>query len=231
MSAELSRDIAEIEHLRKNSQRLNVQKILDDTLSVWNKKLHDLNAKSQQAPSTPTNVNIVAGSGTARPLKKITTYAFDESDKYVKLYYTIPGIQSITKDHITSKLTEDSFAVNCVNVDGVDYEINAKGLQYPIDAGQSQVKAKTDSLLVMLKKSKEGQTWKCLLKLENKKEPKIDPAAASGDPQEGLMNLMKKMYDEGDDEMKRTIRKSWHETQSKKGAAGDFDPMSAMGGF
>ena len=30
-----------------------------------------------------------------------------------------------------------------------------------------------------------------------------------------MMNLMKKMYDEGDDEMKRTIAKTW--TESKDG--------------
>lgn len=47
------------------------------------------------------------------------------------------------------------------------------------------------------------------------------------DPQAGLMKLMKQMYDDGDDEMKRTIRKSWHEAQTKKdnlgaGGLGDF---------
>lgn len=30
------------------------------------------------------------------------------------------------------------------------------------------------------------------------------------------MNLMKKMYDDGDDEMKRTITKSWYEAQQKR---------------
>lgn len=50
----------------------------------------------------------------------------------------------------------------------------------------------------------------------------------TSDPQAGLMNMMKKMYDEGDDEMKRSIRKAWHESQSKKmggegmGGAGDL---------
>lgn len=42
----------------------------------------------------------------------------------------------------------------------------------------------------------------------------------SADPQESLMNMMKQMYDEGDDEMKRTLRKAWHEAQSKKGGGG-----------
>jgi calcyclin binding protein len=29
------------------------------------------------------------------------------------------------------------------------------------------------------------------------------------DPQAGLMNMMKKLYEEGDDEMKRTIAQAW----------------------
>lgn len=36
------------------------------------------------------------------------------------------------------------------------------------------------------------------------------------DPQAGLMNMMKKMYEEGDEEMKRTIAKAWTESQDKK---------------
>ena len=43
--------------------------------------------------------------------------------------------------------------------------------------------------------------------------PKPD---ASKDPSAGLMDMMKKMYEEGDDEMKRTIAKAWTEGQDKK---------------
>ena len=38
------------------------------------------------------------------------------------------------------------------------------------------------------------------------------------DPSESLMDLMKKMYDEGDDEMKRTIAKAWTESREKQAA-------------
>ena len=42
------------------------------------------------------------------------------------------------------------------------------------------------------------------------------------DPGAGIMKLMQKMYDEGDDEMKRTIKKAWHESQEKKMKTGDI---------
>ena len=49
--------------------------------------------------------------------------------------------------------------------------------------------------------------------------PKFDEKK---DPNESLMDLMKKMYDEGDDEMKRTIAKSFSESRNKAAASGDF---------
>ena len=40
------------------------------------------------------------------------------------------------------------------------------------------------------------------------------------DPSESLMDLMKKMYDEGDDEMTRTIAKAWTGSREKQAAGG-----------
>ena len=50
--------------------------------------------------------------------------------------------------------------------------------------------------------------------------PKTDD---SKDPEAGLMDLMKKMYDEGDDEMKRTIAKAWTESREKKAGGLNMD--------
>ena len=49
-------------------------------------------------------------------------------------------------------------------------------------------------------------------------------AGKDEDPGAGLMKMMKKMYDEGDDEMKRTIAKSWYESREKRnqGPGEDF---------
>jgi calcyclin binding protein len=36
------------------------------------------------------------------------------------------------------------------------------------------------------------------------------------DPSASLMGLLQNMYEEGDDEMKRTIKKAWYESQAGK---------------
>jgi len=41
------------------------------------------------------------------------------------------------------------------------------------------------------------------------------PVDKEGDPQENMMKLMQQMYEDGDDEMKRTIAKSMYESRMK----------------
>lgn len=45
----------------------------------------------------------------------------------------------------------------------------------------------------------------------------------NADPSDGLMSMLKKIYTDGDDEMKRTITKAWVESQEKKAGGNDFD--------
>jgi len=206
-AAELSKDIQELQSLIETSERPNVRSVLDKTLKEWRVQLNTVK------PSTVP----LAESNAIRPLKKLTTYAFDEGDKYVKLYYHLPGAESLGASNIASTFLEDSFHVICKDLNGIDYEISARGFVQHVDPEKSIVKAKSDSLLVMLKKGRDGQMWGSLLKLEKQKDanklPKMDEGT---DPQESLMTLMKQMYDDGDDQMKQTIRKAWHESQSKK---------------
>jgi calcyclin binding protein len=81
---------------------------------------------------------------------------------------------------------------------------------------------------------KNRSRWQHLLYSERKKEDSLLPQSdPDEDPTSSIMKLMKKMYDEGDDEMKRTLAKSWYEAQHKKGDAmgPGLGGMGGMGGF
>ena len=85
-------------------------------------------------------------------------------------------------------------------------------------------------LLVLCKKD-QGSKWKYLKKSEKPAEkPALtpDPVSEGEDPSQGLMNMMKKMYSEGDDDMKRTIAKAWTES-SQKGSGGMANMAGGMG--
>ncbi|KAF7635822.1 hypothetical protein Mgra_00004734 [Meloidogyne graminicola] len=194
-ASELKGDIDELEMLKKQSKRINVQMFLDDQLHKLLANLDELNRRELNAKDSSKIVG-----NTSRPYKKLTSYGFDESDKFVKLYYSLPGISDASAASIKTVFNENSFEIHCTDINGIDYEINVRGLLKGVDPSKCQFKQKSgDQLLVIM--------------------PKFDKEE---DPQASLMNMMKQMYDEGDDEMKRTIRKSWYEAQNKKSSEMEF---------
>merc|ERR1712080_208772 len=74
-------------------------------------------------------------------------------------------------------------------------------------------------------------TNKDKLAAEDKKKMDVPDIKEGEDPQKSLMNMMKKMYDDGDDEMKRTLNKAWEQGQNKKNGMGDLPGMSDMAGM
>ena len=74
-------------------------------------------------------------------------------------------------------------------------------------------------VVVFLAKTTEGQKWShstAAAKAQAAKKADSAPKMDEGqDPSKSIMDMMKKMYDEGDDEMKRTIAKAWTENRDK----------------
>ena len=60
-----------------------------------------------------------------------------------------------------------------------------------------------------LVKATASETWSDIVSKENTskfKPPNLDP---TDDPSQSLMSILKQMYEDGDDDMKRTIAKAW----------------------
>lgn len=84
-----------------------------------------------------------------------------------------------------------------------NYIFSIKRLFAEIVPTESKYVLKNNSLTVVLIK-KEDKSWSQMAYKEDKlgKSEKEDK---NEDPSAGIMNMMKKMYDEGDENMKRTI--------------------------
>ncbi len=72
--------------------------------------------------------------------------------------------------------------------------------------------------MIALKKAKSSDHWDTL---EYKKpilndDMTSDKKEANKDPSAGLMDMMKQMYENGDDNMKRMIAETWTKSQSQK---------------
>ena len=103
---------------------------------------------------------------------------------------------------------------------GKNLRFRLEPLKNDIDVADCKIQIKSNSITLTLKKRDTLAYWSDILaKPTDKKSAKkmtADKDVESSDPNANLMNLMKDLYDGGDDNMKRTIAESWskaHETK------------------
>lgn len=215
---QLEADLQELGSLLEKAERKRVKEVLQQEQKKVEKELAvKRQQKEQQARRE-------ADPSKATYTVKITNYAWDQSEKFVKIYLTLKDVHKIPQENVEVKFTESSFSVLVKELDGKNHQMTILSLLCPIDEKDSYKKIKTDMVLVMCKKQA-TKKWDCLTKVEKQSKDKDKPSTDDNtDPSEGLMNMLKKIYSEGDDEMKRTINKAWSESQEKKirGEGGDM---------
>lgn len=89
-------------------------------------------------------------------------------------------------------------------------------LHEAIDESNSKTITNNNNVTVKLAKAKKGSKWPDLKFKEG--AFKADDIDKGKDPSASLMDMMKKMYEEGDDNMKRTIAEAWTKSREGKGA-------------
>lgn len=147
---------------------------------------------------------------------KVTNYAWDQSEKFVKLYVTISSVHTLPAESIISTFHQKSVELQVSGLDGKNYSFVINNLMHDIQPTDSYHKVKSDMVVLFLRKSS-VQNWSYVTESEKKsKEPRIPKPDENEDPSQSLMSLMKQMYDDGDDEMKRTIAKAWTEAREKQ---------------
>lgn len=125
---------------------LNHAKSLANSISQLERDLTSKSAKQDAVPAAPR-----------RYVSELKTYAWDQSNKFVKIFVTLDGLS----DKGDTKI-DCEFGENCLNLlieNGTkdrDYSFMVKNLLEPIDVAKSYAKIKTDMVAIYMKKVDEG---------------------------------------------------------------------------
>ncbi|KAM6948254.1 calcyclin-binding protein [Aplochiton taeniatus] len=219
---QLESDLQEICGLLEKAERKRVQELLKQEQSKVESEigakrlLKEQKEKREADPSSATKAAYTV---------KITNYGWDQSDKYVKIYVTLKDVHKIPAENVEVTFTDRGFSLLVKEFGGKNHEMTLRSLMSAIDAKDSCKKIKTDMVLVMCKKTA-AKRWECLTQAEKQAKDKDKPKMEdNADPSDGLMSMLKKVYSEGDDEMKRTINKAWSESQEKRATGGGLGDM------
>ncbi|XP_076957113.1 uncharacterized protein LOC143632488 [Bidens hawaiensis] len=220
MASDLSLDLEELRHLQTIATRPRV-------LSLISSEIHNLqkqvNAAASVAPTpTPVPVPVPIQANVkvaAEPALKYTTlgsFSWDQDADKVKIYVFLEGVD---QEKIQTDFNPMSVDVKFHDVQGKDYRCAIPKLNKEIVPKKCKVLVKPTKVIITLVKASKGN-WLDLHFKEDKIKPSLDKER---DPMAGIMDLMKNMYEEGDDEMKKTIAKAWTDARTGKVA----DPMKS----
>jgi len=199
-------------------------------------KLADLLEKEKEGSEKSQNSTAPScTNGTSRAYDvNVKNYSWDQSDKFVKIYITgLNGVNELAKNAFEFVVGESSLHFKISSFQGKNIIFNIKETPYKISAESSSFKAKSDMVVMLLAKAEKGVKWSHLKKSDQAADnkPKFTPKAddPSADPSANLMTMMKQMYEDGDDDMKRTIAKAWTESRDKQ--SGEMDNLGQLGGL
>ncbi|KAK7864686.1 hypothetical protein R5R35_010948 [Gryllus longicercus] len=213
---ELKLDVAELNQLLASAERQKVKDILLIEIRKLETEITRLkeieNAKVSQAESKTNQT---------KPNRcydvKLNNYAWDQSDKFVKIFVTLKNVHTLEQANISCIFTNRSMELTVRGLDNRNYILPISNLLDDLDVNKCYWKVKTDTVVVFMAKSKIGSSWSHMTSSDKKaKEPKLPKFDKNDDPSAGLMDMMKQMYEDGDDEMKRTIAKAWTESREKQ---------------
>uniref|UniRef100_A0A3Q0S3Y3 Calcyclin binding protein n=1 Tax=Amphilophus citrinellus TaxID=61819 RepID=A0A3Q0S3Y3_AMPCI len=83
----------------------------------------------------------------------IFSAAWDQSDKFVKIYLALKDVHKISAENVEVKFTERSFSVLVKDLDGKNHEMTVLNLLYPISEKESYKKVNKGQMCLHLKKT------------------------------------------------------------------------------
>jgi calcyclin binding protein len=157
-------------------------------------------AKPLPSPSTASSVKYTT----------VDRFSFDPGEyntKFVSLYIPLPGVGDLDREHIQCDFAKDSFDLVVSSLKGKSYRLVQTNLEKDIDMEKSKYIVKPDKIIVKLAKQKsEYGSYDHWSKLSDpKKKDKKKGTSNKDNPMSSINELMKDMYDSGDDKMKKMI--------------------------
>lgn len=231
----LTLDLEELRRLAEGAHRTRVQQMLSIDIRKLETDLQQqkaLLAAAAQSPGEPSSKPPAPVPGDVKRYRvELKEYAWDQSDKFIKLFVTVNDVQTVPEESVNVEFTASSFEVTISNLNNKDYVFTVNHLLHEIDPAKSYRKVKSDMVAIYLAKVKPTK-WAHLTltakRLQDLKDERMEKGTkdTKADPSAGLMKIMQQLYESGDPETKRMINKAWHESQNKKSEldSAKFDP-------
>jgi len=136
----------------------------------------------------------------------IINFAWDQEgydSATISVYVDLENVGSV-KTNVSCNFTSTTFDLKIMNLNGKNYRLLNDNLEKDIDPEKSKFIVKKNKIVLKLQKIKGQYSYEHWTRLTSKKTQEKRKEVAK-DPSGGIMDMMKEMYDEGDENMKKII--------------------------
>ncbi|KAK6917185.1 Siah interacting protein, N-terminal [Dillenia turbinata] len=212
MAEEVALDLEELRQLQSIAKRPRVVSVISQEIQKLEKRSEDC----LPANRTPTSIPSPPKTTVPPSMNYVTlpSFSWDQDNEKIKIYISLEGVN---QEKMETTFNPMSIDIKFHDVQGKNYQFALPKLNKEILPEKCKVLVKPSRVVITLFKASKGN-WLDLHFKEDKLKPNLDKER---DPMAGIMDLMKNMYEDGDDEMKRTIAKAWTDARSGKTA----DPL------
>ncbi|KAL6197395.1 hypothetical protein ACLB2K_033004 [Fragaria x ananassa] len=214
---EVALDLEELRHIQSIAKRPRILNLISSEISSLEKLSKEAAPKPTLTTPTPISTGVKVPSTPALNYVTLGSFSWEQDTEKVKIYIFLEGVD---QEKMETEIKPTSIDIKLHDVQGKNYRCAIPKLHNKIVPEKCKVLVKpTRVVITLIKASKEN--WLDLHFKEDKLKPNLDKEK---DPMAGIMDLMKNMYNEGDEEMKRTIAKAWTDARSGKTA----DPLKGF---
>lgn len=215
MADEISLDLEELRHLQSIAKRPCVVSLISSEIRDLENKLSKESVATSVPQPTPVPLVTQVVSTPSVSYTTLPSFSWDQDSDKVKIYLFLEGVQ---EEKVEKAFNPTSFDLKFHDVQSKNYHFAIPKLNKEIVPEKCKLIVKPTRVTIVLVKASKGNWLDLQYKEDKLLKPKLDEEK---DPMAGIMDLMKNMYEEGDEEMKKTIAKAWTEARSGKTA----DPL------
>lgn len=220
-------EVEEVENLLNQATYPGVRGSLQNYLN----KLKLTASQTESIPNVDTtNSSVSTGTSTVatpvstlKPLVSfgqfiaIENFSWDQgpyNTPVVTVYVELDGVGSV-KDDVKIQFGTHSFDLQVFGLNGKNYRLVKDNLDKDIIPNQSKIIVKQNKILIKLQKVKGEYSYENWNALSAKKPRNAETEAEKKkDPSSSLMSMMKDMYDDGDENMKKIIGEAMLKSKS-----------------
>jgi len=229
---EVEADICELKGMLETAKRPNVRQELERLLRKAEQELKAVTNSAAVASAASSAAKLAASSSAptpaatpkpspvqikaAGPWVEITTFGLElggYNSPHVVVDIRLKGVEALPAEAVTCDFTESSFDLKVIGLDGKNHRMIKTNLDKDIVPAESSVRVKKNHVLITMQKIKGEYGYDSWTDLCAKGKRKPANSQKSENPQDSIMGMMKDLYEDGDDNMKKIIGEAMYKAQ------------------